>query len=195
MEFERAGRPPHHFLTKYMHRCSELLECHPQIHYHTIAKLSIHKIIEAQTHTFHLYKYSNTQNLNLKTSEFYYHNTTHLYIHMCAQLQILKRFGIFTFSGYEIVGELHPSHVTIGVRILANLADFHQCTETHGRVSCGLRLNKYKMGLFKYPIPRYWRWACTHYLCHVLCMIISNGLCFDVLFLKPCHSFLCHILF
>jgi hypothetical protein len=165
MEFERAGRPPHHFLTKYMHRCSELLECHPQRHYHTIAKLSIHKTIEAQTHTFHLYKCSNPHNPNLKTSKLYYHKTTHLHIHMCAQLQILKRFGIFTFSGYEIVGELYPSHVTIGS--LAKLADFHQCIETHGRVSCALRLNRYKKGLFKFAILRYGRWACTLYSCHV----------------------------
>jgi hypothetical protein len=86
---------------------------------------------------------------------------------MCAQLQILKRFGIFTFSSYKIVGELYPSHVTIGVHTLANLADFHQCIETHGRVSCELRLNRYKIGLFKFTILRYGRWACAHYSCHV----------------------------
>ena len=51
--------------------------------------------------------------------------TTCLHIHMCAQLQILKRFGMLTFLGYEIVGELHPSYATVGVHTFVTSADFH----------------------------------------------------------------------
>lgn len=58
-------------------------------------------------------------------SKLYHYKTTHVHIHMCAQLQVLKRFGICTFLGYKFVGELHPSCVAIDVHTLATLAYFH----------------------------------------------------------------------
>ena len=77
----------------------------------------------------------------LKTSKLDYYKTMRLHIHMCAQLRVLKIFGILTFLGYEFVGQLYPSRVTIGIHTLATSAHFHQCIQTPLGVSCGLGFN------------------------------------------------------
>ena len=92
MEFEHVGRLPYHFLASQMHRCSELLECHPQIHNHAIAKLSIHGTTQNRTSTFvQMFKPTQPHLHNFKIMPLQNYTSTHP--HVCTTTNIEERWN------------------------------------------------------------------------------------------------------
>lgn len=183
LEFEHVGRLSHHF--------SHNTWIGARNHQNVAHKYTTHNCrtkYQGQRNTFtHLYKCSNSHNPILGTSKLYHYKTTHVHIHMCAQLQILKRFGICTFLGYKFVGESHPSCVAIDVHTLATSAYFHQCSKTLSRVTCRLEL-------CKTVIPQVWE-AGMYPLC-MRCTMRNDFYWPHAFMLRNCPWFfmLCHIL-